>query len=263
MSGHPQKSHLCCVSQPSICSYQDFSGSCLFSCMVSNFQLFWDNKFQGLPLYPASCASCASQICCGCVLLHHKMLEGQMWLILASWQPGHCRTLYYWQVQWAVDSLWTCEYFCWRWWLAYLVVCCNELCNCMKNTRSGEFTRTCHQLKVQLLLCLLLCHLASFLLLFFCLHGLPYWLWNCPMINWYVSLFTPLYILFVMLTNMEVIQWISTFVESLSLSIWFDECFIIPCYVQVRMGLNFRKWVRSEQGLGLSLCAVPPYFCCP
>ena len=35
------------------------------------------------------------------------------------------------------------------------------------------------------------------------------------------------------------------------------------CYVRVQMGPNFRKWVRSEQGLGLSLCAVPPYFSCP
>ena len=38
---------------------------------------------------------------------------------------------------------------------------------------------------------------------------------------------------------------------------------ITICYVRVRMGPNFRKWVWSEQGLGLSLCAVPPYFCCP
>jgi hypothetical protein len=48
----------------------------------------------------------------------------------------------------------------------YLIICRDQLSYSFKSMHSCEFTETCHRLKVQWLLCLLLCHYAPLGLLF-------------------------------------------------------------------------------------------------
>lgn len=98
----------------------------------------------------------------------------------------------------------------------YLIISCDKIGNCMQSSGSCEFTRANHGFKCQLLLAV---SLSCF--------RLGYFWWNRPVIHWYVSVFTPLLVDFIMLTDMEAVRRIASLMESLSHTAQFDKVYII------------------------------------
>ena len=86
--------------------------------------------------------------------------------------------------------------------MTYLIVGRNELSNGLESTYSGEFLWACNHLKAERLLHLLLGKLL-FGTFFLLLHLFPKVPWNCPMINRYLSFFTPFLIESEMLMDMQ------------------------------------------------------------
>lgn len=101
--------------------------------------------------------------------------------------------------------------------LTYLIISCDKISYRMESSSSREFTRANHGFKFQLLL-------AVAQLGRFCLGYLR---WNCPVIHGDISFFTQLFVGFVMLSDVEAVRGIASFVESLSHSILFDEFYVI------------------------------------
>ena len=85
--------------------------------------------------------------------------------------------------------------------VTYLVIGGDKLRHSVQSRGSVELAQIHYGLEVQQLLGLL--HLAGFFCFFLLFHGIPYWPWNGPMIDWYVSFLTSLLADLVILMNMK------------------------------------------------------------
>jgi len=96
----------------------------------------------------------------------------------------------------------------------------------MEDSCSCEFTWPSNMFEGQLLLLLLLRQSALLLCLFFLFHDLPDLMRDRPMIDWYVPFIALFLVKFVMLTNVCTTGRVSSLMESLALSVFFDELLV-------------------------------------
>ena len=136
-------------------------------------------------------------------------------------------------------------------WMTYFVVSCDKLCDCMESPHPCKLARSCNSLEVQLLLLLLFfCQSTLLFGRFFFLHGFPDITRDCPVIYWYVRLFTFFLVNVIMLTNMCTTRWVPSLVEGFVRPMHFDKCLVNPDQVSMRPHLGIITGFKTRTGYG-------------